>query len=564
MRDDFRGGERPVLSEGPLPVALVNLRAEGYPVRSVPTALLTLGAVAKKHCDRSLDLRYFDRQIDDLDSLVRAIAGNQPVVVGLSAQFGTRNDLHCLLSRMEKEDLKPLVVVGNVTGTYAAEEILADHPWVACCIGRGEETWIRLLHNAACGGSWLDPIEVPNLAFTTPGGELVRTSAQSVPAELIGPADWDGFFSTYSHKRYSEVWVEASRGCPQKRGGVGCVYCAILPEAGSRDWSPRPLSVVSEDLSRLASHGIEHVRFADEEFMAHRPAHAVEFSAAVEELAGHLAAVGLSVPSFDVAMRVDDVVRIQPGQDKVRVMEVAGERRRISPNELRYEALVRLKKLGLKQVYLGVESGSAAQLKRMRKAASPIANEKAIAMLRELQIQAACGWIMFDPFMRGATDLLENCAFIERNQLLPMRLEDDFVTNPINRMRVLAGTPLLDSVAEAGLLGQRRSNGVEFGFTYEDPSIERLISILERWESEFDRASLYELKNVVAHGGLEGGSETDAVLGFFELKALDFEVCRSLVNQLACGSADKDLVVDFEIPEPLLRRRDELRLGLSA
>jgi hypothetical protein len=34
----------------------------------------------------------------------------------------------------------------------------------------------------------------------------------------------------------------------------------------------------------------------------------------------------------------------------------------------------------------------------MRKEASPVANEKAITMLRELQIQAACGWIMFDPF----------------------------------------------------------------------------------------------------------------------------------------------------------------------
>jgi hypothetical protein len=115
--------------------------------------------------------------------------------------------------------------------------------------------------------------------------------------------------------------------------------------------------------------------------------------------------------------------------------------------------------------------------------------------------------------MRGAGDLLENCAFIERNQLLPMWLEDD--CHQPDQLDAGAGRhPLLDSVAEAGLLGQHVPTEPNLNLPMKIDRFERLISILDRWESEFDRASLYELKNVVAHGGLEGGSETDAIVGF--------------------------------------------------
>lgn len=180
--------------DGPLSVLLVNLRAEDYPVRSAPTALMTLGAVAKRHCNHPLLLQYFDRQIDDVDALIRRIEQDQPAVVGISAQFGTLGDLRQVLSRLEEFGQRPMVVVGNVSATYACEAILAAHPWVVCCVGRGEETWTNLLQNVAQGGSWLGPAEVPNLVFTGAGGRLIRTTAKAAPAELVCPGDWDGFF----------------------------------------------------------------------------------------------------------------------------------------------------------------------------------------------------------------------------------------------------------------------------------------------------------------------------------------------------------------------------------
>lgn len=537
---------------------LVNLRADDYPVRTAPTALVTLGASARAALGDRIRLNYFDRQIEDLAALDRMLRRRSPQLVGLSGQFGTRADLDASVATIREASPAAVIVVGNVTGTYAVDAVLADHPDVVCCVGRGEETLVRILENLAAGSDWAHPNIVPNVAFVDRIGRTMQSEARAVPSELVCGGDWSGYFAAYPHELYEEVWVEASRGCPQKRGGIGCTYCAILPDAGSRDWAPRPLDVVVEDLRQLVGVGVRHLRFADEEFMAHRPAHALEFADAVAGLWRELDAASQPLPTFDVAMRVDDVARAHPGQSRIRPMVVGDRTLHISPNELRRHALERMKALGLRQIYLGVESGSAAQLKRMRKAATPEGNELAIATLRDLGIQAACGWIMFDPFLDGAADLVENCAFIERNRLLPSSLTDDFVTNPVNRMRVLAGTPLLAQVRDLGLLGDVQPDGVEYEFRYADPRIAALIAAIEGWEEGCDRPGLYELKNAVAHQALSRGHETDRARIFFELKALDFAVCRSLVAQLARSTNANRMAQVFEIPDELQLRRQHL------
>jgi radical SAM superfamily enzyme YgiQ (UPF0313 family) len=540
-----------------LSAMLVNLCAPAYPVRSLPTALVTLGASARSALGRRLRLTYFDRQIDDLDALKRIAGHERPRLIGLSAQFGTRNDLDRALSAIRTVAPETAVVVGNVTGTYAPAAILADHPDVVCCVGRGEETLVRMLENLSMGDDWASPRTVPNAMFMC-GQEIVRTSSHAVPQELVCSGDWSGYFAAYAPCLYDEVWVEASRGCPQKRGGVGCMYCAILPDAGSRDWSPRPMDIVARDLREVAEWGVRHLRFADEEFMAHRPAHAIEFCSVVGDVWRELRDAGTPPPTFDVAMRVDDVVRTHPGQSRARRMEVEGRVVEISPNALRHHALERLKSLGLRQIYLGVESGSAAQLKRMRKAATPEGNELAIATLRGLGIQAACGWIMFDPFMKGSSDLLDNCAFIERNQLLPRRLSDDFVTNPINRMRVLAGTPLLEQVEAAGLVRGIQPNGVEFDFRYADARVADVVAALEEWELALDRSQLYEWKNGVAHRALSAEEETRRSHMFFQLKKLDFSACRALVEQLAETETGRQSSRSFAVPVALRDQRSQI------
>lgn len=513
-------------------VLLVNLRSVEYPVVSLPLAMPTLGGTLKRVFGDGCAMSYFDRQVDTWIDFGLRVADFRPDVVGISAQFGSVADLSECLRVLDELGSTALRVVGNVVGTYAADELVRRHPGVLCCTGRGEESLVRLVEWLRDTPADPSPATVPNLVYVDGAGRVRHTPSRSVPDSCIAPVDWDGYAADYDLRRYDEVWVEGSRGCPQKRNNVGCTYCAILPEAGSRDWRPRLVDLVMTDLAALARHGVPHVRFADEEFMANQPARAVEFVHALRALRKDLEPA-FELPTFDVAMRVDDVIRPNPAHDRPRQHLVNDTMVLLSANELRRLALRDLQDAGLRQVYLGVESGSAAQLRRMRKGVTPEGNQMALQVLRSLHLQAACGWIMFDPFLDSASDLLENIAFIERNDLIPRALGDTFVTSPVNTMRVLVGTPLKDQVAQAGLLRGLMANLLEHDFAYRNPMIGKLVDRLHAWRAGYDKARMYALKNRVAHAALSGSAPEDGSHHmYFDLKRLDFEVCKWLVEEL--------------------------------
>jgi radical SAM superfamily enzyme YgiQ (UPF0313 family) len=546
-----REAGRRCFSEGGLMVAhpatdtrvlLINLRSVEYPVVSLPLALPTLGGTLKHVFGDGCAVSYFDRQIHTWSDFGVRVDGFRPDIVGISAQFGTVADLTECLRVLDQLGSTALRVVGNVVGTYAADELVRRHEGLLCCTGRGEESLVRLVELLRGTPAHQGPATVPNLVHVDEAGRVRHSPTRSVPDSCVAPVDWDGYAADYNFGRYDEVWVEGSRGCPQKRNNVGCTYCAILPEAGSRDWRPRSVDLVMADLAALARHGVPHVRFADEEFMANQPARAVEFAHAVRALREDLEpAIGL--PTFDVAMRVDDVIRPNPAHDRPRQYLVNSAMVYLSANELRRLALRELQDAGLKQVYLGVESGSAAQLRRMRKGVTPEGNQMALQVLRSLHLQAACGWIMFDPFLDSASDLLENIAFIERNNLIPRALGDTFVTSPVNTMRVLVGTPLKDQVAQAGLLRGLMANLLEYDFDYRNPVIGELVDRLHVWKAGYNQVLMYALKNRVAHAALsEPAPEDSSHHLYFDLKRLDFEVCKWLVDMLRAveqGDADR-------------------------
>jgi radical SAM superfamily enzyme YgiQ (UPF0313 family) len=291
--------------------------------------------------------------------------------------------------------------------------------------------------------------------------------------------------------------------------------------------------------------------------MANQPERAVEFAQAVEALATRIEP-RLTLPTFDVAMRVDDVVRPNPAHGRPRPHLVGGQTVTIAPNELRELALRRLQQVGLRQVYLGVESGSRNQLRRMRKGVTPEGNRRALDVLRAIGIQAACGWIMFDPFLTSSEDLIENIEFLEQNNLIPSSLEDTFVTSPINTMRVLVGTPLKDQVEKAGLLGDLMPNLLEYDFVYQSDTIGRLVHELSVWRSCYDQATMYALKNWVAHAALDPSVRIAEHCGyslFFDFKRLDFEVCKWLVEDLQAAEQNGEHRHRFELPDYFYDRR---------
>lgn len=512
-------------------VCLVNLSSTEYPVLTAPLALTTLGAHLRKVFGDQVDVEYVDTQLEAPGEVLERVAAARPDVIGISAKVGEASELDASVRDLRELEAprRPLIVLGNVIPTYAADQILHAHPDVLCVIGRGEIAMTSIVRHLANGDEGPLHRLVPNSASVA-GSTIQEVGGAPLDLAEIGVADWRALFHRYPPERYQEIWMEASRGCPQKRGGVGCSFCAIMPNNGSRAWVARPTEAVLEELTVLGELGVPHVRFADEEFMAGHTTDAVVLARALLDLKRRLTARGIAMPSFDFAIRVDDVYRRGHRQTELRA--VPGYDEPVSNNGLRRLALETFREAGLTQAYVGLESGSGPQLKRLYKAALPEDNERAVAILRELGIRIAAGWIMIDPLMEQLSDLRENLDFLEDNRLIPTAAEDDFVTNPINRMRVLDGSPYVEILNRRGLLGSRKRNLIEYEFTYSSSRIARIAGVLADWEGRFGPC-MYALKTKVGADVLRGtsGVELGALTQHLvHLKQLDFELARRLVD----------------------------------
>lgn len=539
---------------------LINVESVDFPVKTAPLALATLGGVLKKQV-ANVSIDYFDEQLEGLPALRRLLLGSKYGVIGISAQSGSARSLWPIMNIVSELGGDTTVIVGNVTATYGSSDILDRYPNVLVCVGRGEETLVTLVTSGMRSRGAIELGSIPNIEWRDEIGETQRSAQRSLPDLFEAAADWEGLLSTYDTERYDEFWIEASRGCPQKRNNVGCTYCAILPDAGSRDWAPRSIETVQADARSLVDHGVRHLRFADEEFMANQPVRAEEFANAIAPVLRR--ADGWQC-TFDVAMRVDDVVRQNPSHDRAsRRFLLNGEV--LSSNQIRENALIALRDAGMRQVYLGVESGSTRQLRRMRKGVTVEGNQRGIGLLRKLGVQVACGWIMFDPFMEDPRELLENSAFIRAMGLLPLSLASDFVTNPINRMRALEGAPLVGQLESSGLLGRRMESLVEYEFRYSNPVIDAVVMALKDWSEDIPVSAIYRAKSKVSHVSLHGREmsreEQEYCSVFFALKALDLEACDALASQAAeLGSIDDGR--SLRVPSAIKERQARLSTWL--
>jgi len=514
-------------------ILFINLASREFPLITSPLGIITLGGYLRRVFKQQVEIEYLDLQLDDPSSVRERIKRFRPDIVGLSVKTGAHEAMFETIEEIDllKAYCTPTVVLGNVIPTYASDMIHHRSPDPICIVGKGEPAMRALVKHVALNLGKNDLFHLPNSSFVL-GPSIYQIGGTSFNLSDLGTPDWKYLFSKYPLQNYQEIWIEASRGCPQKKNGLGCSFCAIMPNNDSRDWISRPTTSVCDEIGLLAQLGVKHLRFADEEFLAGNTAQALKLARHLKNLKEDLRSAGLKIPTFDFATRVDDIYK-KGRRQQVKHWDV-GNGKPMSNNEVRRHALDIFKQTGLTQIYLGLESGSLEHLKRMYKAVTPDDNTMAIEILREIGIQIAGGWIMIDPLMKGIENLKENIAFLEANRLIPEKLSDDFVTNPINRMRVLEGSPFVDIMREQGLLRTRMSNMVDYEFDYRDPLIADIDEILSNWEKEVG-PFMYALKNKVANEVLNRNHVNrlnNLAYYFFSLKRLDFEFLRAIVFSL--------------------------------
>ena len=362
------------------------------------------------------------------EAVLRAAQALKPKVIGFSLIFQfSLGEFGALMRFLRLNGITAHFTAGGHFPSLRPVETLELLPDLDSVIRfEGEETLVEFLERLDQPECWPN---VRGLAFRR-GSEAIVAEPRPLIDDLDRLPTLDHGDPVMLADGVLMASMLASRGCL-----FNCSFCSIRQFYGSAGGALRrtrsPRRVVEEMKDLLDRQGVRVFLFQDDDFAARAPRQREWLHAFLDALDE----AGLSSRvKWKISCRVDDLER---------------------------DLLREMVRRGLVMVYLGVESGNPDGLRLMNKRVTVEQNRAAIALLSELDIEMAMGFMLLDPSSTFAI-LRENIAFLEA-----VGADGRF---PINfcRMVPYAGTPI-----ETRLRAEGRLTGtlIEPDYDFLDPRI---------------------------------------------------------------------------------------------
>lgn len=518
-------------------IRLISLTSPSHPIAVNPLAVTTLSAYLQKVFGDEIDIAVRCSLFEPVSKIIAAIDHERPDIIGFSLQMGTYELMEGCMKKLEDIlpgwQTQPLIILGNVIATFAAKILLKNYPDVLVVVGEGEYALEGIVRQVLEGE--YDFKDVPNLAYIKEGKIVENIRIPFNLDKLVAPA-FDYMERVVEDEGH--VWIEASRGCNSR-----CIFCSRYPVRMTK-WTPISAGKVLAVILQLrAKFGIRHFRFSDDDFLGtgsdRGMIHAREIAKGVMER-------GLNI-TFDISAQV---------------RAVYSDKEEAADNIKKEETFKLLRKAGLTQVFLGVESGSCGQLKRFAKPASVDENLKAIDKLHALGIQVVVGFIMLDYLMK-IEELEENIEFVKKVGALKLE-KRIFISDFLVTLRAQEGSPFLRLLSQNRLLQNADTQHLTYNASYQDARIEKIAKMIEIWRRE-DFVLVYILKNRVSKLSLENvvcPERRTLEQLLHKLKVLDFEYLVELVQSVKMNQNIQELSEGFILKRLSLVER--LRLEISA
>lgn len=357
----------------------------------------------------------------DFDQTRRYVLDHAPALLCLNAVYFWEHTgrLFDFLADLRREGFEGHVNLFGFYATLASADLLQAAPIDSVAVGECEHT-LRDLSNALAGGqSWN---RIAGLATDPATTEKVRRTPEKDPGCFAFPERPPGL--------PAPACVLASRGCYNH-----CSFCLVPPFYNRGPlWRGRSPENIVDEIQELMQKGYRDFYFVDPNFIG---------------------------PGAAGRQRCSDLL------ERLRPLNITfGMETR--PNDLTEALLVELRDAGLSSLLLGIESGSANMLGRIRKGTTQDAGERAIALCRAAGIEPEVGFIMFLADT-SLSDIRENLDYLARNRLLD-RL--DRTANLLgHRQIVLKGTSGYAQLAVKGRLDVSGVMGFEGRVRHIDPRV---------------------------------------------------------------------------------------------
>lgn len=345
-----------------------------------PIGIELIGAHILKELEGqiTLDIKWFNFDQYSFDPL-------QYDIIGISIHINGLNVFENVYQLCHECGFKGLIIAGNSIATFAYNQLLGKYPDVICSIGEGEYTITEIV----CGylNDCLDLIRIPNLAYINKGKLITTERVVFDLKEYLPPLR---VFNRQLKENMGISRIEASRGCSWNR----CSFCGAAHKYNNTDWRPIDGEIILKQLVELSDSGLTTVYFCDEDFIGND---SVRFAQLVEKIQEKM-------KNSEISPKMKFFISVKP-------IDIT--------NPTNMKIIKRFMNCGLKDLFVGIESGCESQLRRYNKCTNVNTNLKTIEKIRLLEkdgLSIDIGFIFFDYYMTP-DDIKENIRFIEDNQL---------------------------------------------------------------------------------------------------------------------------------------------------
>lgn len=487
-------------------ILLVALYSERYPAIGESHGISTLaGYLTGKYSANPPDIQLLDmvrlgRQATN--ELIDIINSFDPEIVGLSLTYGTYDYCKEIICNLLFHTLaNRMIIFGGPLATYLPTLLLEEiYNNAIVVVGEGEEAFTHIVQ---IGNNKEKLKAIPNIVFMS-NGEFFYTKRQL--------SDLNNFslpyrkYLTKDQGLVPQIYTESSRGCSWAR----CTFClrGLLDLKGLRsEYRLFPLPYIVGDLIQIYQLGYKSITFADEDLLGSTSYTAQHIVKALEDFTYQTGAI----LSIDASLTVHSIYNSD---------------RKIKDQNDRNKTLTKLHTLGLRKIFLGIESGSPSQLKRYAKGHTREECIEAINILRSIGFEIELGWIPFDPLCT-LIEVKENADFLLKNNAA------DHVSFMFNEIRIQINSRYLNILKRHQILTGRKlwsdivdPNTLSMAHSYENPDISDLVSTTRTWGKKLHPVQ-YPLKNVTrfgTSGAIKEISEESRII----LQNLRFNLCQLL------------------------------------
>lgn len=418
-------------------------------------------------------------------------------IIGISVHINGMGVFEHVYRLCRESGFKGLIVAGNSVATFAWEKLLESYPDILCMIGEGEDAWIELVREYQKERP--DYSHVSNLAYLEQGQIILTPRTVCNMQDYLPPLR---VFSQQLRDCCGIARIEASRGCSWNQ----CSFCGADHKYNHTGWRPIPLETVLEQLNELSRQGLTTVYFCDEDFIGSDYA---RFSDLVDRIHEKMKQGELSSDMrFFISVKPADLLR----QSSI-------------------ETIRHFMACGLKELFVGLESGCAAQLKRYNKCTTVKTNSLAVSRIRELEkdgLAIDIGFIFFDYYMTPG-DIEENIHFIENHKLYLL------ASSLIKPLRIQPHTKTFASTIEVHA-NELLTDDLMYSYHFADDMVEQV------WEtySELELETIaHKLQSVYRRELSSDAERKVAERNLTELRVLQFSALRTIVMCLIRREIDE-------------------------